>query len=118
MLTYTPADERPQGCGGFSETRGPTAPSWRCSQGNYTASLKVKVKVLDFVKFGGPAGIRTQDTKIKSLMPYQAELPALSRRTISESTARPPSCRSGPAPVPGRSESSGSTNVPASVTGS
>ena len=27
---------------------------------------------------GGPAGIRTQDTKIKSLMLYQAELPALS----------------------------------------
>ena len=40
------------------------------------------MKVLDFVKSGGPAGIRTQDTKIKNLMLYQAELPALSRRMI------------------------------------
>ena len=43
---------------------------------NYTASLKHNVKVLDFIKSGGPSGIRTLDTRIKSPVLFQAELTA------------------------------------------
>ena len=43
-----------------------TAPQLRLF---YCTSLNVSEKVLDVIKSGGPAGIRTQDTKIKSLIP-------------------------------------------------
>ena len=43
---------------------------------DYTASLNLKVKVLDFVKSGGPSGIRTLDTRIKSPVLFRAELTA------------------------------------------
>ena len=46
------------------------------------AEIALNGRVRSTVQSGGPAGIRTQDTKIKSLMLYQAELPALSRRMI------------------------------------
>ena len=46
--------------------------------GRAAEKVALNGSVLSTVKNGGPAGIRTQDTKIKSLMLYQAELPALS----------------------------------------
>ena len=72
--------------------------------GGNAENLALNASVLSTVKNGGPAGIRTQDTKIKSLMLYQAELPALSRRMISESMIPPRASPLGPAPVPGSSE--------------
>ena len=40
------------------------------------SSVNLKVKVLDFVKSGGPSGIRTLDTRIKSPVLCQTELTA------------------------------------------
>ena len=86
--------------------------------GRVAEKVALNGSVLSTVKNGGPAGIRTQDTKIKNLILYHAELPTPSSLMICDSTAPPPGRRSGPALVPGRSESSGSTNVPASAAGS
>ena len=43
---------------------------------NYTVNENLMRKVLDFVRSGGPAGIRTQDTRIKSPVLWPTELPA------------------------------------------
>ena len=72
--------------------------------GRVTEKVALNGSVLSTVHDDGPAGIRTQDTKIKSLMLYQAELPALSRRMISESMIPPRASPLGPAPVPSSSD--------------